>query len=189
MRAKSWRLILALLLVLGCGDKTEVKVTDVKPVVSKPDPGKPVTGDWLVMHSLSDPEQLNPLTSNDSASSDILELIFEGLLSRDPRTLAFKPVIAETRPEVSQDHLSYTFKIRKDAHFQDGRPVTGEDVLFSVKAIKCPFVNAPFLRVYFNSLIDAELIDPYTIRFLTKEPYFLNESVLGGITVLTAALL
>ena len=62
--------------------------------------------------------------------------------------------------------------------------MTGEDVLFSVKAIKCPFVNAPFLRVYFNSLIDAELIDPYTIRFLTKEPYFLNESVLGGITVL-----
>jgi len=136
------------------------------------------------MHSLSDPEQLNPLTSNDSASSEIIELIFEGLLSRDPRTLAFKPVIAEARPEVSPDHLSYTFKIRKDARFQDGRPLTGEDILFSVKAIKCPFVNAPFLRVYFNSLIDAELIDPYTIRFRTKEPYFLNESVLGAISAL-----
>ena len=33
-------------------------------------------------------------------------------------------------------------------------------------------------------LIDAELVDPYTIRFVTKEPYFLNESVLGGITML-----
>ena len=184
MFAKSWRLILPLLFVLGCGDKTEVKVADVKTAVSQEADGKPVTGDWLVMHSLSDPEQLNPLTSNDSASSDILELIFEGLLARDQRTLAFKPVIAEARPEISQDHLSYTFKIRKDAHFQDGRPVTGEDILFSVKAIKCPFVNAPFLRVYFNSLIDAELIDRYTIRFLTKEPYFLNESVLGGILVL-----
>ena len=184
MFGKGWRLLLPLFFILGCGDKTEVKVTDIKPAASKEAAGKPVTGDWLVMHSLSDPEQLNPLTSNDSASSDVLELIFEGLLSRDPRTLAFKPVIAEARPEISQDHLSYTFKIRKDAHFQDGRPVTGEDILFSVKAIKCPFVNAPFLRVYFNSLIDAELIDPYTIRFLTKEPYFLNESVLGGITVM-----
>jgi peptide/nickel transport system substrate-binding protein len=180
----SWRLILLLFYILGCGDKTEVKVSDAKPSVGQEAAGQPVAGDWLVMHSLSDPEQLNPLTSNDSAASDIIELIFEGLLSRDPRTLAFKPVIAEARPQVSADHLSYTFKIRKDAHFQDGRPVTGEDVLFSVKAIKCPFVNAPFLRVYFNSLIDAELIDPYTIRFLTKEPYFLNESVLGGITVL-----
>jgi peptide/nickel transport system substrate-binding protein len=184
MFGKGWRLLLPLFFILGCGDKTEVKVTDIKPAASKEAAGKPVTGDWLVMHSLSDPEQLNPLTSNDSASSDVLELIFEGLLSRDPRTLAFKPVIAEARPEISQNHLSYTFKIRKDAHFQDGRPVTGEDILFSVKAIKCPFVNAPFLRVYFNSLIDAELIDPYTIRFLTKEPYFLNESVLGGITVM-----
>jgi len=184
MLAKSWGVIIPLFFLVGCTDKTEVKISDAKPATSKADAGKPVTGDWLVMHGLSDPEQLNPLTSSDSASSDVLELIFEGLLSRDPRTLAFKPVVALARPEVSRDHLSYTFKIRQDAHFQDGRPVTGADVLFSVKAIKCPFVNAPFLRVYFNSLIDAELIDPFTIRFLIKEPYFLNESVLGGITVL-----
>jgi len=178
------RLILALLVVAGCGDKREVKDTSAPPAVAVNADGKPETGDWLVMHSLSDPEQLNPLTSNDSASSDILENVFEGLLSADVRTLELKPVIAEARPQVSQDKLTYTFKIRKDAHFQDGRPVTGEDVLFSAKTIKCPFVNAPFLRVYFNSLIDAELIDSYTIRFVTKERYFLNESVLGGILVL-----
>src|SRR5512147_2487282 len=184
MRAKSWRLIFALLVLLGCGDKTEVKVTDGKPAVSKLEAGKPVTGDWLVIHSLSDPEQLNPLTSNDASSSEVLGFILETLLTRDPRTLDLKPLIAEARPEIAADKLTYTFKLRRDARFHDGRPITGEDVLFSVKAIKCPFVNAPFLRVYFNSLIDAELVDPYTIRFVTKEPYFLNESVLGGITLL-----
>src|SRR5262245_55928144 len=179
MFAKRWRLVLPIWFVIACGDKTEVKVAEVKPAPSSVETGKPVTGDWLVLHSLSDPEQLNPLTSSDAASSEVLELIFEGLLTRDLRTLAFKPVIAEGRPEISPDHLTYTFKIRKDAYFQDGRPVTGEDVLFSVKAIKCPFVNAPFLRVYFNSIIDAQLVDSHTIRFLTKETYFLNESVLG----------
>ena len=181
---KNWRLILPLLFVLGCGDKTEVKVADVKPAGDAKEAGKPVTGDWLVMHSLSDPEQLNPLTSNDAASSEVLGFIFESLLTREPRTLEFKPLIAEARPEISQDKLTYTFRIRKDVRFQDGRPLTGEDILFSVKAIKCPLVNAPFLRVYFNSLVDAQLIDPYTIRFVTKEPYFLNESVLGGISAL-----
>ena len=140
-------------------------------------PAPPVNGDWLIIHAFSDPEQLNPLTSNDAASSEVNGYIFEGLLSRDPRTLELKPLIAESRPEISDDKLSYTFKIRKDARFQDGRPVTGEDVLFSVKAIKCPFVNAPFLRVYFNSVTDAQLLDPYTIRFFIREPYFLNESV------------
>jgi peptide/nickel transport system substrate-binding protein len=184
MLARGWRFIFALLLLAGCGDKTEIKVAEDKPSAIPKDTSKPVTGDWLIVHSLSDPEQLNPLTSNDSASSEVLGFIFESLLTRDPRTLEFKPFIAESRPEISQDKLTYTFHIRKDVRFQDGRPLTGEDVLFSVKAIKCPFVNAPFLRVYFNSLVDAQLIDPYTIRFVTKEPYFLNESVLGGISAL-----
>jgi peptide/nickel transport system substrate-binding protein len=144
----------------------------------------PVTGDWLIDHSLSDPEQLNPLTSNDAGASSVLGYIFESLLQRDPRTLELKPHLAVARPEISEDKLEYTFKLRRDAHFQDGRPLTGDDVLFSIKAIKCPLVNAPFQRVYYESIVDAQLLDPYTIRFRAREPYFLNENVLGGIDVL-----
>ncbi len=147
-------------------------------------PAKPVTGDWLLAHTLSDPEQLNPLTSNDAGSSAILGYIMESLLVRDARTLELKPQLAEARPTIAADKLSYTFKIRKDAHFQDGRKMTGEDVLFSIKAIKCPLVNAPFARVYYESVTDAQLLDEYTIRFSIKEPYFLNETMLGGIDVL-----
>ncbi|MFB3122842.1 MAG: peptide-binding protein [Candidatus Binatia bacterium] len=144
----------------------------------------PVIGDWLLVHMLSDPEQLNPLTSNDAGASSILGYIFQGLLTRDPRTLELKPLLAESRPVISKDKLTYTFKIRRDATFQDGHPLTGEDVLFSIKALKCPLVNAPFIRVYYASVVDAQLVDDYTVRFITKEPYFLNEDVLGGIDVL-----
>jgi peptide/nickel transport system substrate-binding protein len=168
-----------MLWLLGCGDKTEVRVPEETPATEVGNPSKPVTGDWLVTHALSDPEQLNPLTSSDATASEILSLIFQSLLTRDPRTLELKPLIAESRPIISADKRVYTFKLRQDVRFQDGRPITGEDVLFSVKAIKCPLVNAPFLQVYFNSIIDAQLVDGYTIRLTTKEPYFLNESVLG----------
>jgi peptide/nickel transport system substrate-binding protein len=147
-------------------------------------PSTPVTGDWLLAHILSDPEQLNPLTSNDATASSLLGYMFEALLRRDPRTLELRPQLAVARPDISDDKLEYTFKLRQDARFQDGQPLTGEDVLFSIKAIKCPLVNAPFQRVYYESIVDAQLIDPYTIRFKAREPYFLNESVLGGIDVL-----
>ena len=184
MFGKTWRWMLALLFVLGCGDKTEVRVSEAPATQNVKDAGKPVTGDWLVIHSLSDPEQLNPITSSDASSSEVNGYIFESLLTREPKTLELKPLAAVARPEISPDKLTYTFKIRQDVRFQDGQPLTGEDVLFSVKAIKCPFVNAPFLRVYFDSLVDAELVDRYTIRFVTKEPYFLNESVLGSNIIL-----
>jgi peptide/nickel transport system substrate-binding protein len=179
-RCAFWTLLVILL--AGCGERTEVKVAEAPPAPL--DAGDPVTGDWLLMHSLSDPEQLNPLTSNDAAASSILQYIFQSLLTRDARTLELKPLLAAARPEISPDKLAYTFRIRRDARFQDGRPLTGADVLFSIKAIKHPLVNAPFLRVYFNSVTDARLLDDYTIQFKIHEPYFLNENVLGGIDVL-----
>jgi peptide/nickel transport system substrate-binding protein len=178
------RYALALLLLAGCGDRSEVKVADAPPVARAREAGKPVTGDWLVIHNLSDPEQLNPLTSNDAAASSLLQYIFQSLLTLDPKTLELQPLIAAARPTISQDKLTYTFSIRRDAHFQDGRQLTGADVLFSIKAIKHPLVNAPFLRVYFNSVVDARLLDDFTLEFKINEPYFLNESVLGGIDIL-----
>lgn len=179
-------LFFALLLFLGCkgGEEAGPGNRQSAQVIGKADSVKPATGDWLVIHSSSDPEQLNPITSNDATASDILGYIFETLLLRDPKTLDLKPYVAGERPALSSDKLTYTFKIRRDVHFQDGHALTGEDVLFSIKAIKCPLVNAPFLRVYFNSVVDAQLVDPYTVSFITKEPYFLNESQLGGIPIL-----
>ena len=144
----------------------------------------PVTGDWLVSHMLSDPEQLNPLTSNDSGSARILESIFDSLLDREPQTLELRPQLATARPQISEDRLTYIFTLRGDAHFQDGKPLTGQDVLFSLKVIKNPWVNAPHRRVYYQSLVQAELVDDYTLRLVAKEPYFLNESVFGQVTVL-----
>jgi peptide/nickel transport system substrate-binding protein len=171
---------------MGCrgGETADTEDRSAPPIVAKQETTTPVTGDWLVTHALSDPEQLNPLTSNDAGASEILQNIFQSLLVPDPRTLELKPLIAASRPKISSGKLSYTFTLRNDVHFQDGHRLTAEDVLFTIKAIKCPLVNAPFLRVYYDSVVDARLLDEYTIQFTIKEPYFLNESVLGGIDVL-----
>ena len=167
------RLVLAVLLLLALWRPSHGQV-----------PNTPVTGDWLVSHLLSDPESLNPLTSNDAASSRIRNEIFESLLTRHPQTLELRPHLAMARPQISDDKLTYTFTLRRDAHFQDGKPLTGHDVLFSLKAVKNPWVNAPHRRVYYQSIAQAELLDDYTIRLIAKELYFRNEAILGGIDVL-----
>jgi peptide/nickel transport system substrate-binding protein len=182
--ARGFGVLLLCFLLAGCRDQAEVTDNDSQEIVNDKNAGAPTTGDWLIIHALSDPEQLNPLTSNDASASTINQNIFQSLLTLDPRSLELKPLLATARPAIAEDKLSYTFKIRRDVHFQDGRPLTGQDVLFSIKAIKCPLVNAPFLRVYFDSVVDAQLVDEYSIRFTIREPYFLNESVLGGIAVL-----
>ena len=178
MRVNPWphKLMVNLLLIACCGLAAERSLLQAQE--------QPETGDWLVSHILSDPESLNPLTSNDATSSRILAYINQSLLTRDPQTLELKPLLATSRPQISDDKLTYTFTMRRDAHFQDGRPLTLQDVLFSLKAIKNPWVNAPFLRVYYNSLVKADRIDDWTIQLVAKELYFRNEAILGGFDVL-----
>ncbi|MEX2204760.1 MAG: peptide-binding protein [Myxococcota bacterium] len=141
--------------------------------------GTPVRGDWLVIHSLSDPENLNPLTSNDAGASQVLSWIFPTLVRIDPNTLALEPLFARELPQVSADHLTYTYRLRDDITFSDGVPLTAEDVVFTLKAIRHPIVNAAPQRNYFNSVADAVVVDPHTVRISLGEVYFLNDWQLG----------
>jgi peptide/nickel transport system substrate-binding protein len=61
-------------------------------------------------------------------------------------------------------------------------PLTAEDVVFTIKAIRHPLVNAAPQRNYFNSVADAVVVDPHTVRISLGEVYFLNDWQLGGIS-------
>ncbi len=142
--------------------------------------GEPVRGDWLVLWSLADPESLNPITSNDSASNQVLAWIFLSLLDLDNETLEQKPLIARELPEISEDKLRYVFRLREDVTFADGKPCTAHDVVFSLKVIKNPEVLAPHARNYLISVRDAVAVDDYTVRIDLRKRYFRNDLVLGG---------
>ncbi len=83
-----------------------------------------------------EPPSLHPGTSSDTTSSSVLDQVFEGLTRINPEGEA-EPAMAEDI-EVSDDELTYTFKIREDAKWTNGDPVTAEDFEFAWKWVLDP---------------------------------------------------
>jgi peptide/nickel transport system substrate-binding protein len=149
------------------------------------DIGEPTTGDIIFKHDLSDPQGLNPFTTNDNSAKNIYTLIFDALLEQNPETTEFEPSIADSMPIVSDDHLTYTFKLKKNVRFSDGKPLTAKDVLFSFKAVKNPLIiDASALRGYYEDVQDVTMPDDYTVVVKMRKPFFMALIQLGGLQIL-----
>lgn len=146
---------------------------------------EPRYGDWMVRHALSDPENFNPYTSSDQGATQVHTYVFESLLEPeyDP-PYAQRGFIAVDYPAVSDDKLTYTFRLRETVHFSDGVQLTADDVLFSMKVIQTPTVRAPHLRNYYSSIQDVRKLGEYEISFECRQPYILNDLFLGGFDIL-----
>lgn len=143
----------------------------------------PVSPSTLRIGMGAEPDTLNPLTSSDAYSSRILSYVNDSLIQRDNDTLEYKAMLAKSW-EISPDHLAYTFILRDDVFWHDGKKFTADDVIYSFEKIKDPKVEAPFLRVYYDDVVRVEKLDDYRVRFVTKRPYFLGLSVCGTIPLI-----
>ncbi|MBT7376948.1 MAG: hypothetical protein HN820_02195, partial [Candidatus Marinimicrobia bacterium] len=131
-------LVITIFSLTGCGGSDETASNwDVDTNGMHP---KDNGGDWIIVHELSDSDGLNPYTSTGAGGTYIYsQNIFEAMMVQDNQSLEYIPWIATSQPKVTADKLSYTFTLRKDAYFSDGTPLTGEDVIFTLKSIKNPF--------------------------------------------------
>ena len=84
----------------------------------------------------TEPPSLHPGTSSDTTSSAVLDQVFEGLtrinLEGEPEEAMAESI------DVSEDGLTYTFKIREDAEWSNGDPVTAEDFEYAWKWVLDP---------------------------------------------------
>ena len=146
---------------------------------------KPTYGDWMVRHMLSDPEKLNPYTSNDAGASTVLDYVFESLLDADSDPpYALRGLVAKDYPEISADKLTYTFELRDGVYFSDGKPLTAADVVFSMKVIHNSQVLAPHLRNYYAAVKAVQQVEANKVSFLCDKPYFRNDMMLGLLKIL-----
>ena len=95
-------------------------------------PGAGVDADLRLVGG--DPITLDPALAGDAGSAAYIVELFGGLVTID-RDLKIVPDLAEAMPQVTSTgrHQTYTFKIRRDALFHDGRPVTAEDFKYSLE--------------------------------------------------------
>ncbi|WP_425543513.1 ABC transporter substrate-binding protein [Streptomyces luteireticuli] len=99
---------------------------------SKPsDKGTKGGKDSLVVGLANEPDTLSPLLGY---GKDGNSKIFDGLLTRDA-DMKLKPALAAALPEVGDGGRTYTYKLRKNVKFSDGKPFTAKDVVFTYETI------------------------------------------------------
>ncbi|HMS65979.1 MAG TPA: ABC transporter substrate-binding protein [Ignavibacteria bacterium] len=175
------------ILVSSCGRKKDVvtnnenstfALTELIPADTK----DAANGDWIIKQEMSDAEKLNPTVTNDASASGIYIYIFEPMIDIDRITYEIKPILAKAPPVMSEDHMTYTFDLREDITFSDGKPLTAEDVIFTFKTVVNPFTDAQALRNYFADFKSAELVDgnKYKLKITMTKPYFKTVFTIGA---------
>ena len=162
----------------------------IAPVAAVP---SSVSGDLLISGSIGDAMILNPILLGDSASSDIVSKVFNGLLKYDPG-LKLVGDLAESY-ETSADGLSITFELRRGVRWHDGAPFSARDVKFTFDTIMHPETRTPY-RSSFEKVRYVEILGFHRVRVVYSEPFapalsswtigILPEHLLSGKDVNTA---
>ncbi len=129
--------------------------------------GTPVRGGTVTIDQGESVKTLVPFFQVQPSEIQVARQIFDQLFEYMPGSRSAQPGLAESY-SVSKDGLVYVFHIRQHVAFSNGEPLTGEDVVFSLKSLSLPEAGlAPGL-----GLVGAKysLPSPYTVRLQLKRP-------------------
>ncbi len=163
--------LVALLLLAACSGETEAPPTATAEPVgattapmaagteqaveaeSVPDEsGSPSTTRFVRLYV--DPPTLDPHLTTDATSAQIIVEVFGGLVTIDPN-LEIVPDLAESW-DISEDGRIYTFHLRPDAVFHDGKPVTAHDVIWSLERVTNPLTESPVVDQYLGDIVGVD---------------------------------
>ncbi|MST00020.1 MAG: ABC transporter substrate-binding protein [Pedosphaera sp.] len=185
-------LLLPLLCLLACGkkepsanapSKPAAAPLPEKPLVAQCEPG--VHGGRLVIATFGDPKTFNPITENESSSTDIIRLLFTGLVSVDTQTQTVGPGLAESW-KVEEDQKTWTFTLRKGVVWSDGRPLTADDVIFTWEVIyhkEIDNVTADLFKIDGKQFAVTK-VDDYTVKVVTPAPYAPFIEYFGSVAII-----
>jgi peptide/nickel transport system substrate-binding protein len=123
------------------------------------------------------PSSINPLTARTQADRDLSRLIFSGLVARGTGA-TYLPDLASSWT-ADPTGRTWTFKLRAGATWQDGQPVTADDVVFTVNLIKDPAYRGPLANSWRE--VSVVKLDSSTVQFSLDTPIsgFLEDAMVG----------
>ncbi len=138
----------------------------------------------------AEPQALDPHIVTGVPEHNIIQALFEGLVTKNPETLEIEPGVAESW-DISEDGTRYTFHLREDARWSNGDPVTAEDFRWSWQRALTPELGNQYNYMYFAienaeafatgeiedfSQVGVEVLDRRTLQVQLNEPtpYFLQ---------------
>ncbi len=139
-------------------------------------------GGTFVVTSVSDPRTFNPIVAQEDSSTRAFAPMFDGLTETNRHTTEVEPSIAESWT-VSTDGRTWRFKLRQGVNWTDGKPVTADDVIFTLDAVFTDGVQTSTRDVLTiaGKKIGYRKIDQMTVEFKTEEPFGPFLRTVGGL--------
>ena len=150
---------LASVIILGaCGDKKEAGSTDTK---------KEAPEQVINLTSEAQISTMDPALAADTTSTLAMDQVYEGLYAVG-KDNEFELGVAKEEPTISEDQTTYTFKLKEEAKWSDGTPVTAQDFVFGWQQIVDTTVGSPNADVMVGVVKNAKEIyeegaDPKTL--------------------------
>src|SRR5699024_5213682 len=174
------------LLIVGCGkepekpadskDNTEAEKPEEKPEVDNPAKGRENADDTIIFSATEAKGDFMPVYRDTAYDGYVNDWIFDPLIVNDEEGNLVPHVAKEW--ELSEDKKTYTFHLRDDVKFSDGKPLTAEDVKFTFEILSDPkydsrhFGQVMFLEGYeeYNEgdaeeVTGIKVIDDHTVSF------------------------
>jgi peptide/nickel transport system substrate-binding protein len=155
MRTMRWLVVVSMVLFL------------VLPAALAQAPG-PRYGGTLRAGMQTDPVGLDPHTTTATATRNMMENVYDTLVTFDP-SLHILPSLAASWT-VSTDGLTWTFHLRPNVKFHNGRVMTADDVVYSLNRIRDPKTKSPRASD-FAPVDTVTAAGPLTVAIRLKQPF------------------
>jgi peptide/nickel transport system substrate-binding protein len=151
------------------------------------------TDNVLDIRMAKEPEKLNPVFFPNPTAREVFQYIFLPLAENDPITFQLVPVMIKAMPEAVEitegpfkNGVRFTFDILDEARWDDGKPVTGEDYLYTLKAIMNPGTSASAYRSVISNFSEVmvDSINNKRVHVYYKKYYMLAQEAVLNVEVL-----